>query len=146
MARRKTRQKRRTTRSFSFINALEAYTYANILSQGIMGSSPLGFLTGAGDIAAPEKGYTAAGISSAIAAGESYGTGADQISLTDLLQKPAFSLAVASTRAQSNLVPMALNGLLVGASFKAAKALLRRPISNVNRNIMKPMFGKSVRL
>ena len=52
-----------------------------------MGSSPLGFLTGAGDIAAPEKGYTAPGISSAIAAGESYGVGADQISLTDLQSK-----------------------------------------------------------
>ena len=44
MAPRKKKARRRS-RGFSLINALEAYTYASILSEGVAGTSPWGKLT-----------------------------------------------------------------------------------------------------
>jgi hypothetical protein len=34
---------------------------------------------------------------------------------------------------------MAVQAIGIGVGFKVARNLLRRPISNVNRNIMKPL-------
>ena len=128
MARRRTTRKRtRRTRGFKLLNALEAYTYASILSMGIFNQSPIGFL-GVGQ------------------AGSGMASNGGGVSLTTLLQSPQSALQVASKNAQDNLVPMAINSFIVGASFKVAKSLLRKPVSNVNRNIMQPLFGKSVGL
>ena len=48
MAKKRKRSRRRNT--FSVINALEAYVYATILTEGVAGTSPIGLLTGATDI------------------------------------------------------------------------------------------------
>lgn len=128
MARRRTARKRtRRTRRFKLLNALEAYTYASILSMGIFNQSPIGFLgVGQAGPMAPQNG---AGVN-----------------LSTLLQNPQSALQMASKNAQDNLVPMAINSFIVGASFKVAKSLLRKPVSSVNRSIMQPLFGKSVGL
>ena len=44
MAKRK--RKTRRSRAFSVLNALEAYVYANILTEGVAGTSPIGLITG----------------------------------------------------------------------------------------------------
>jgi len=51
MARKKKRSRRRP--AFSILNALEAYVYATILTEGVAGTGPIGFITGEGDL-----GYT----------------------------------------------------------------------------------------
>ena len=50
MARRKKTTRRRSPKTFKIINAIEAYAYANLLTQGIAGSGPVAFLTGGSDI------------------------------------------------------------------------------------------------
>ena len=55
MARRKKASRRRSPRSVSLLNVAESYAYANILTSGLMGTTPVGFVTGATDL-----GYKAA--------------------------------------------------------------------------------------
>ena len=143
MAPRRRKRKTRRSRGTSLINALEAYTYGAILSEGVAGTSPWGFFTGDADI-----GYRNVSLGIGGADGRGSGmtgmqlVGASQISLGDLISNPSLSLNEMSKNLQSNLVPMAIQSLLTGVSFRFGKRLLRRPIANINRNIMAPMFGK----
>ena len=142
MARRRTKRKTRRSRSTSLINALEAYTYGAILSEGVAGTSPWGFFTGDTDIGTVQ-------VSTGIGAASTYMTqtvGASQISLGDLISNPGLSLGEMSKNLQNNLVPMAVQSLATGVAFRFGKRLLRRPIANINRNIMKPMLGAGIRL
>ena len=50
MARRKKATRRRGPRMASLINMAESYAYADTLTTGVMGTSPIGFITGSGDI------------------------------------------------------------------------------------------------
>ena len=73
-------------------------------------------------------------------------SGAQAISLGDILQDPNYALTVMSARAQANLVPMAMSAFVTSASFKFGKLLLRNPIRKVNATVFKPLFSSSVRL
>ena len=136
------RKKKRVTRrkSFSLLNALESYTYASILSQGVAGTTPYGMLTGEGDLAS-ESSYDAGlgGASMAI-------TGTDEISLADIVQNPSLALSQMGKNLQSNIVPMAVSSLLTGVTFRFGRRLLRRPIANINRNLVKPALGAGIRI
>ena len=142
MAPRRRKTKRRRSRAVSLINALEAYTYASILSEGVAGTSPWGMITGDTDIASLEV-STGTG---------SYGAmttqlvGAKEISLGDIVSNPGLAFGEMTKNLQSNLVPMAVASLVTGISFRFGKSLLRRPISNINRNIMKPLLGAGIKL
>ena len=136
MAPRRRKRKTRRSRSFSLINALEAYTYASILSEGVAGTSPWGMITGATDIGQTSVYDSGLGVTSYTAVG----TG--EISLGDIVSQPGQALGVMSQNLQNNLVPMAVASLVTGVGFRFGKRLLRRPISNINRNIMKPMLGR----
>ena len=140
MARRRTKSKRRRSRSFSLLNALEAYTYGAILSEGIAGTSPWGLLTGATDLS---YGSMNVGAGNITATGWS-GTG--EISLGDIISEPGQALSVMASNFQSNVIPMAMQGVAVGIGFRFGKRLLRRQISVVNRNLVKPMLGAGIRL
>ena len=144
MAPRKKKARRRP-RGFSLINALEAYTYASILSEGVAGTSPWGMLTGDTDIGTArvtnDPGVGGYGIT--------YSTqtvGAKEISLGDIVSNPGLALAEMGNNLQSNLVPMAVASLVTGVGFRFGKRLLRRPIGNINRNIMKPLLGAGIKL
>lgn len=132
MARRRTKTKsRRRSRDFSVINAIEAYAYANLLTTGLAGTSPVSFITGGSDIVVGStmvNGTTAMTI-----------TGAEQLTLTELITNPGVAFAGMQTNFMSNYQSMAVQAIGIGVGFKLAKKLLRRPISNVNRNIMKPL-------
>ena len=130
MARR--RMKKRTRRGpklVSVINAMEAYAYANLLSQGLAGSSPWEFVTGGSDI-----GYTQMSGSTAMTL-----TGADKLSLTELITSPDVAFGAMQTNFANNYQAMAIQAATIGISFRLGKKLLRRPINSVNRNIMKPL-------
>lgn len=144
MAPRKKKTRRRS-RGFSLINALEAYTYASILSEGVAGTSPWGMLTGDTDIGtasvASDPGVGGYGVSYSMQT-----VGAKEISLGDLVSNPGLALAEMGKNLQSNLVPMAVASLVTGVGFRFGKRLLRRPIGNINRNIMKPLLGAGIKL
>jgi len=140
--RRKAKPKRRSPRGFSLLQGLESYSLLAILTYGTAGSSPLGMLTGKPDIAAPSD-YNMSNVLSM----DLDKSGAQQISLGDILEDPNYALTVMSARAQANLVPMAMSAFVTSASFKFGRALLRNPIRKINANVFKPLFGKgTVRL
>lgn len=135
MARRKKSKRRRSPKKFSIINAVEAYAYANLLSTGIAGSSPMEFITGASDIkSVAVSGSTAMTV-----------MGAESLTLTEMVSHPTTAFAAMQSNFMNNYQSMAVQAIGIGVGFKLAKRLLRRPISNVNRNIMKPL-GIGVKL
>jgi len=72
--------------------------------------------------------------------------GAKEISLGDIVSNPGIALSEMSKNLQNNLVPMAVASLTTGVAFRFGKRLLRRPINNINRNIMKPLLGAGIKL
>jgi|TARA_B100002052_G_scaffold251518_1_gene239641 hypothetical protein len=142
MAPRRRKTKRRRSRAVSLINALEAYTYASILSQGVAGTSPWGMLTGDTDIGTTTVSTGMGAYSQSI----QQVVGAKEISLGDIVSNPGLALSAMGENLQANLIPMAVSSLVTGVSFRFGKRLLRRPISNINRNIMKPLLGAGIKL
>jgi len=127
MARRKKSKRRRGPKMFSVISAIESYAYANLLTEGLAGNSPVGFITGGSDIS-----Y-----------GSSNGvmtvSGAGQLSLSEIITHPTTAFTGMQANFMANYQTMAVQAIGIGVGFKVARKLLRRPISNVNRNIMKPL-------
>lgn len=138
MAKRKGKR-RRSRRSFSVINALEAYIYATILTEGVAGTSPMGLITGATDL---KSTVTTGGVGR----GDLVISGQGEISLGDLMSNPSLALDTMANNFQSNLAPMAIAAFTTSMTFRIGKRILRRPISNINRNIMKPALGAGIKL
>lgn len=144
MPRKKKRSRRRKT--FSILNALEAYIYASILSMGTVGSGPISFLTGDTDLQMKST-MTSVGIGSRPE--QTLSTqlvGASEISLGDLISQPGLAVPQMADNFQANLVPMAIAAFGTSVTFRIGKRLLRKPISSINRNIVKPALGAGVRL
>jgi len=73
-------------------------------------------------------------------------TGAGEISIGDLMKEPTMALDTMANNFQSNLAPMAIAAFGTSITFRIGKKLLRRPIANINRNIMKPALGAGIKL
>jgi len=147
MAKKRKRSRRRNT--FSVLNALEAYVYATILTEGVAGTSPIGLITGRTDLTQISGGLTKMQQSSGEFGGMGTGTitaGADQISLGDIATEPGLAFSTMAMNFQQNLVPMAFAAFGTSFTFRIGKRLLRRPIANINRNIMRPALGAGIRL
>jgi len=145
MARKKA-TRRRSRKSFKILDALEALAYGQILSTGITGGGLWEFATGKQDL-----GYQSrpGGLPSGF--GYNEGTtmqlvGTDIISLKDFISEPTIAIQTMTDNFAANIVPMATAGLLTGISFNIGRRVLRRPINNFNRNIMKPLLGSGVKL
>lgn len=134
MARRKKATRRRGPRSASLINLAESYAYANTLTSGIMGTTPIGFITGGADI-----GYKTPNVGAGMLAASPVMVGDDQISLADITTSPGASFNAMQSNFQSNYMNMFYQAAAINVGFKLGKRLLRRPISNVNRNIFRPL-------
>ena len=61
---------------FSVISAIESYAYANLLTEGLAGNSPVGFITGGSDIS-----YGSSNGAMTV-------TGAGQLSLSEIITHP----------------------------------------------------------
>ena len=72
--------------------------------------------------------------------------GGDAISLGDIATEPALAFSTMANNFQANLIPMAFAAFGTSFTFRIGKRLLRRPISNINRNIIKPALGAGIRL
>jgi len=138
MPRKKKRSYRRKT--FSILNAVEAFIYAEILMRGTTGSGVLGFFTGEGDIGIG-PGETIGGITT-----YSQPVGVGEISLNDLMVNPGLAIATVSQNMKSNLIPMAFASFATSISFRIGRRLLRRPLASINRSIVKPALGAGIRL
>jgi len=139
MARKKT-TRRRSRRSFSIINALESLTYAEILSRGITGTGVFGFFTGATDLTEKPM-FNISDYSTSMVV-----SGTDEISLGDLISNPSLAVGEMAGNLSSNIVPMAIGAATTAITFNVGKRLLRRPINNINRNLMKPLLGAGIKL
>jgi len=136
MARRRKAPKRRRSRAVSLLNVAESYAYANILTTGLMGTTPVGFVTGATDLGqVMQTSYS--GLERGVSSMVTVGGGA--ISLGDIVSAPDQAFGIVQSNFMNNYQSMAVQSIGVGISFKLGKRLLRRPISNVNRNIFKPL-------
>jgi hypothetical protein len=131
MARRRKTRRRRSPKKFRIINAIEAYAYANLLTTGLAGSTPVQFLTGGSDI---QVGTVSVGGTTAMTI-----MGAEQLTLSEMISNPGVAFAGMQSNFMNNYQNMAVQAIGIGVGFKLAKKLLRRPISNVNRNIFKPL-------
>lgn len=127
MARRKKSKRRRGPKMFSVISAIESYAYANLLTEGLAGNSPVGFITGGSDIS-----YGSSNGAMTV-------SGAGQLSLSEIITHPTTAFTGMQANFMANYQTMAVQAIGIGVGFKVARKLLRRPISNVNRNIMKPL-------
>ena len=135
MARKRTTRVRRR-KSFKLLNALESLTYAEILSRGVAGTGIAGFISGQGDLT-----------STFIESSGMYETsGADAISLSDIVQSPGLATSTMAMNLQKNIIPMAVGAATTAIAFNVGKRLLRRPINNINANLMRPLLGAGIKL
>ena len=132
MARRKKAKRRRSPKTISLLNIAESYAYASVLTGGVLANSPVGVLGFDGSGAAGGAGY-----------GMTTTNGA--MTLQSIVSDPGSSFDSMSANFMANYQAMAVSAIGIGITFKFAKKLLRKPISNVNRNLMKPL-GIGVRL
>ena len=142
MARRRMKRKApRRSRGISVLNTLESYAYASILSRGLMGNSPLGVISSGSDIRAPQANPV-----TGVAYGGSltYVNADNTVSLSEIISSPDLALQAISQNAMANWQYMAGASFATGFGFRLGKKLLRRPLSNVQRNIVVPLLGKGV--
>ncbi len=129
MARRKAKRIRRR-KSFSIVNSIFSVAYANIISSGLFGVNLLGFFLGlSGGTYGKYPGFVSGA-----------GIGIKEL-LTD---GSAWGQIVEN--AQKNLPNMLIQSLMLGVTEKVFKSVMRKPLANVNRNIVKPLLGAGVRL
>ena len=136
--RRRTKAKRRSSpKSFRILNAIESYAYASILTRNFAGTTPLGMLTAGADIRAPAATY----------GGPMTFVNADNtVSLGELIQSPDLAFQALSSNVMNNWKSAFVETLAVGVSFRLGKRILSRPIANINRNIMKPLLGSTIKI
>jgi len=132
MARRKKAKRRRTPKTISLLNIAESYAYASVLTGGVMGNSPIGVL-----------GFDGAGATGGAGYGMVTTNGA--MTLQSIISDPGSSFDSMSSMFMANYQAMAVSAIGIGITFKFAKKLLRKPLANVNRNLIKPL-GIGVRL
>jgi hypothetical protein len=135
---RKKKTRRRRDTSIRLLNVLEAYTYASIMSEGILGTSPWGFVTGEFDLIEQK-------VTRPMTGEEISWAGTDEISLRDLAKEPGVALAQMTTNFSASITNMAIQGVLTGLTFKVGRRLLRRQVNMVNRSIFAPL-GMGVKL
>lgn len=125
--RRKKTTRRRSPKTFKIINAIEAYAYANLLTQGIAGTGPVNFLTGGSDISMDYSN------------GALQVTGTDQLSLSEIVTNPGAAFSGMQMNFMQNYQQMAVQAVTISVGFRLAKRLLRKPINTVNRELIKPL-------
>jgi len=142
MARRK-KATRRRKKTFSILNGLEALAYGQILAVGITGGGIWDFVTGNTDL-----GYSEVGGSPLMRESSTSMVlqGAGQISLGDFMSSPTLAIDTMTSNFTSNIIPMAIAGFSTSVAFRVGRRLLRKPLSMISRDLIKPVFGAGVRM
>tara|TARA_R100001143_G_C3338295_1_gene122930 strand:+ start:255 stop:617 length:363 start_codon:yes stop_codon:yes gene_type:complete len=120
------------------MNVLESLTYASIISEGVAGTSVFGLF---GDTDLQQTSVYDQGLGSS----SMTWTGGQSLSLGDIVSEPGQALSIMQTNFSNNWKNMAVASFVTGLTFKFGRRLMRRPINNINRNIMKNI-GLGVRI
>ncbi len=131
MAKRKSKR-RRSPKTISVLNVLESLTYASIITEGVAGTSVFGLF---GDTDLTQTSVYDAGLGTS----SMTWTGGGALSLGDIVSEPGQALSIMQTNFSNNWKNMAVASFVTGLTFKFGRRLMRRPINNINRNIMKPL-------
>lgn len=144
MARRRKKSTRRRSQGVKLLNVAESLAYANIATTQVFGTDAWDFVTGEDNLKlGPSATYS--GVMSAALTGYDPSTGADKISLRELISRPTVGMAVAHANVVNNWQSLVLQTVGVSIGFKLGKRLMRAPIANINRNIFKPL-GVGIKL
>jgi len=144
MARRRKKSRRRRSSGIKLLNVAESIAYANIATTQIFGTDAYDFVTGKDNLKlGPTATYS--GVYDQALTGYAASTGADKITLREVITSPTVSMAVAQANLTNNWQSLVLQSVGVSIGFKVGKKLLRAPIANVNRNIFKPL-GVGIKL
>jgi len=136
MARRK-KATRRRKKTFSILNGLEALAYGQILSVGITGGD---FVTGSTNLGMTSITDVGLGVSTMEL------TGQGQISLGDFITEPTLAIDTMTSNFTSNIIPMAVAGFGTSVAFRVGRRLLRKPLSMITKDLIKPVLGSGVRM
>ena len=129
---RKKAKRRSRPRGFRVLAGLESLAYASILSQGLMGTSVIGLFTGKQDIRLPLNDQV------------QYVNKDGAITLSEIIATPDLALMAVMDNAKANILPMTMASIATGVSFRILKSVLRRPLRNVQNNLVNPFLGKGV--
>ena len=130
MARGRKKATPRRRKTFSIVNAIFSVAYANVISSGLFGVNILGFFLG---LSGGEYGKYPGFVS---------GSG---IGIKELLTDGS-SFGQIIDNAQKNLPNMLIQSVMLGVTERVFKSVMRKPLANVNRNLVKPLLGAGVRL
>lgn len=135
----KKKTRRRTPKTMSLYDAAVAWGNLTILTEGTVGSGPIGFITGEYDI----QSSTTSGWSTDLV-GTTKISGNEQISMRDMLNDPGLSFGQITENVKNNAVGMTVNALVFNAGARILKRAIRQPINQANRFI-RPL-GLGVRI
>jgi hypothetical protein len=115
---------RRRQAGIKLLNVAEAYVQANIVTQPLFGTSPIGFLFGD--------------------AGPTFAVSGGGFSLVEMVRNPEATLATAGARLMNpeTVLTIGLKSAGANIAFRFGRRFLRRSISQINKNFMAPVFGK----
>ena len=139
MARRRAKKsRRRSPKTISLYNMAVGYGNLAILTEGTMGTSPYGVITGSTDLGYKSVADAGLGVTSMTL------SGAGVISLGDILNEPSLAMNTIMQNAKSNAVPMAIGAITFNAGAKIFRKTMAKPFREANK-LIKPL-GLGVRL
>jgi hypothetical protein len=139
MARRRAKKsRRRSPKTISLYNMAVGYGNLAILTEGTMGTSPYGVITGSTDLGYKSVADAGLGVTSMTL------SGAGVISLGDILNEPSLAMNTIMQNARSNAVPMAIGAITFNAGAKIFRKTMAKPFREANK-LIKPL-GLGVRL
>jgi len=136
--RRAKKSRRRSPKTISLYNMAVAYGNLAILTEGTLGTSPYGAITGSTDLGYRSVADVGLGASSMTV------SGAGVISLGDILTEPSLAMNTIMANAQSNAVPMAIGAITFNTGAKIFRKVMAKPFREANK-LIKPL-GLGVRL
>jgi len=144
MARRRKKSRRRRATGIKLLNVAESIAYANIATTQIFGTDAYDFVTGKDNLKlGPTATYS--GVYDQALTGYAASTGADKITLREVISSPTVSMAVAQANLTNNWQSLVLQSVGVQIGFKLGKRIMRSPINNLNRNFFAPL-GVGIKL
>lgn len=127
------KSRRRSPKTTSLYDVAVAYGNMSILTEGALGTSPWGFVTGATDLGMSVVSDRALGV------GTMEMTGAGEISLGDLVKEPGLAFSTITSNVASNWLPMTISAVTFNAGAQIFKRAMRKPINTANRVIFRPL-------
>ena len=139
MARRRAKKsRRRSPKTISLYNMAVGYGNLAILTEGTMGTSPYGVITGSTHLGYKSVADAGLGVTSMTL------SGARVISLGDILNEPSLAMNTIMQNARSNAVPRAIGAITFNAGAKIFRKTMAKPFREANK-LIKPL-GLGVRL